>query len=432
MVRLDLAPAADEDAALFDLPTTLDSAAAPVSSSESSSDDDEGPSALSTLAARQSELVREREQREADLKCVLRSQTTACCRRSCSCGSFVLPKTLLTQRRLARQRKDSRRERDARAKAAKAVVAVPSPSPSDDDEPDEPVASTSAAPRSIARLPSSVFAEASASIEAARLEAQRAEQLEREADAQSERHRRAKRRRLDEAPQPGSARDLGCVLRCSPVLCDSPRICGNRIAVLTDSCSRAQLGDRTAPRRPRNGAQRSHRDRAVVQDGILPAQQAHEAHASAAARTTARRASRAQEEALGARRALVAVPGRAGEEAEAEQGGREGAAAGASRRERVAGSVGAASAGVCGECAAMRIVEVRRRLDRRVVARCSQDRAAWIDPAAESLPLACLPYALGRWRLLSTLSTACPVAGSSSGWFDRSSASRVSPARVAR
>jgi len=214
MVRLDLAPAADDDAALFDLPTTtLDSAAAPVSSSESSSDDDEGPSALSTLAARQSELVREREQREADLKCVLRSQTTACCRRSCSCGSSVLPKALPTQRRLARQRKESRRERDARAKAAKAVVAVPSPSPSDEHEPDEPVASTSAAPRSIARLPSSVFAEASASIEAARLEAKRADQLEREAAAQSERHRRAKRRRLDEAPQPGSARDLGCVLR---------------------------------------------------------------------------------------------------------------------------------------------------------------------------------------------------------------------------
>lgn len=74
MVRLDLTANADDAdlADSLDFPTAaLGAPTAPGSSSESESDDDAAPAALSTLAARQGELNRERERREADARCVL-------------------------------------------------------------------------------------------------------------------------------------------------------------------------------------------------------------------------------------------------------------------------------------------------------------------------------------------------------------------------
>lgn len=72
MVRLDLAPVSADERGDADLLGPAPALAGPAGSSSESESDGEGPSALSTLAARQSELIRERERREADLRCVLR------------------------------------------------------------------------------------------------------------------------------------------------------------------------------------------------------------------------------------------------------------------------------------------------------------------------------------------------------------------------
>lgn len=186
------------------------------------------------------------------------------------------------------------------------------------------------------------------------MESERAEKLEREEEARSERRRRSKRRRLDDQPQAGSARDLGCVSsveyrQCCVAVTASWRSLANSCSSVAD---RTQLRHCPAPHRSRDGAQRSQRDRAVVQDCLVPAHQVDEADAATPARPSTRRSART-EEGFGARRPLIALPRCAAEQAEAEQVGREGAASGASRRERLAGARARAGSGICGERAAL-------------------------------------------------------------------------------